>query len=362
MSDQKILKAKLEHANYTVADQPYEFSTTMTLNSDQLERISASTNGTHIPLAEVIDNYDQVEDRIKRIMGDQYSLDDYKKLPLNFLLIDAGISGIKSPDPYGGMTLGGTITLPAVHAATLPIDELTPCKRHKKLLAIDRPHYFINGAPHAFSHTLSHNNVDNEYKLLGSDFKLNNQMIFPSGEPEGSCGVLPQDSKLLVQYVQNGDVFLHGHVVDQDSMYPLGNPTRTEILSADARQGGSVKSQHLVAVKNGNYPVAWYQSEKADEKHLRDEGVVTPIDNFAYKTFHFIDSCNEARSTNFNNCCIWWDIDHMNVAKVPKITAKLKFKILPIVPYHSEGKKFVPYQNFIRHLKNEIVQVPKPFT
>lgn len=361
MHDQKILKAKLEHANYTVADQPYEFSTTMTLNDDQLKRISTASNGCNIPLSEVIDNYDSVENRIKRVMGDQYSLDDYRKLPLNFLLVDAGISGIKSPDPYGGMTLGGTITLPAVHAATLPTDELTPCKRYRKLLAIDKPHHFINGAPHAFSHTLSHNNVDNEYKLLGSDFKLNHRLVFPSKSAEGSGGVLPSDPKLLVNYVKNGDVFMHGHVVDQDSMYPMGNPTVTEILSADARQGGSVKSQHLVAVKNGNYPVAWYQNRKEDEKHIRDEGVVVPIDDFAYKTFHFIDSCNEARSTNFNNCCIWWDMDHMNIHKLPKITAKLKFKILPIVPHHEEGKEFVPYQNFVRHLKNEIEHVDKPF-
>jgi hypothetical protein len=361
MHDQKILKAKLEHANYTVADQPYEFSTTMTLDEDKLKQIHSTDGGVHIPLSSVIDNYDKVENRLKRVIGDQYSLDDHKKLPINFLLVDAGISGIKSPDPYGGMTLGGSITLPAVHAATLPTDELTPCRRHRKLLPINQPHYFINGNPHAFSHTLSHHNVDNEYKLLGSDSKLNSRMVFPSKKAEGSGGELPSDPRLLVDYVKGSDVFLHGHVVDQDAMYPSGNPTVTEILSADARAGGSVKSQYLVAIKNGNYPVVWWQSKKEDEKHIRDEGAVVPIDDFAYRMFHFIDSCNEARSTNFDKCCIWWDIDHLNIHRVPKITAKLKFKILPVVPYHEEGKEFVPYQNFVRHLKSEIDQVDKPF-
>jgi hypothetical protein len=363
MNDQELVKAKLEHANLTVADKPYEFSTAITLTREQLGRINTTPGGVNIPISEVIDNYPQVEDRLKRVFANQYSLDDHVKSPLNFMLVNAGIYGIKSPDPYGGMTLGGTLTLPAVHAATMPTDEISPCGGHRKLLPGSKPHYFVNGFPHVFHHTLSHNNVDNQYELIENKSVLNTRLVFPNMQVEGNGGVLPSDDKALVDYVKNKNngVFIIGHQVNENSVYPGGDrPTITEVLSADARQGGSVKSQHLIAVKNGTFPATWYNNA-VDKRHIRDEGVVVPVDDFAHKTYHFIDSCNESRATNFHTAGIWWDVDHINLTNIPKITAKLKFKILPIVPYHEYGKEHIPYQNFVKHLRNEITQVDKPF-
>lgn len=367
MSERKLqamIQAKLDHADYTVADTPYEFSTGMTLNRDQIAQIQNNPGGSNIPLAEVIDNYESIEDRIKRLMADQYSLNSHTKLPLNFMLINASIHGIKSPDPYGGMSLGGTLTMPAIKAATTPIDILTPCGKYRRLLpVINHPHYYINGSPHAFCHTMSHNNVDNEYKLLGPESVLNTKLVFPTKETEGMTGgVLPSNHAELIPYARQR-ASLHLHEANQNSVYPVGNPTITEMLSADSKQGGALKSQYVVSIKNGNYPTEWYKEKPQDSVHIKDEGVVAPIENFALKTFHFIDSLNESRCANFKNTGIWWDMDHLKCEKIPKITAKLKFKILPIVPFHKDGEKeHIPYQNFIRHLKAELDHVDKPFS
>lgn len=359
MQEQEIVKAKLDHANYTVADTPYEFSTSITLDGDQLDRIKTSENGMHIPLAEVIDEPEKVEESIKRRMGFNYSLDDHSKMPLNFVLLDASVTGLKSPDPNGSMMIGGSIALPAVHAATFPFDDLTPDGRYKKVLPYHLPAHFVNGNAHAFSHTLGHTNVDNEYSLISRGSAISPRIIFPSGETEGTGGVLPEDDAKLVEHAKR-HLVLHGHAINENSVYP-GNcrPTISEVLSADSRAGGAVKSQHLVALRNGSFPVAWYGKDQ-DQKFHRDEGVVAPIDDFTYRTFHFMDSCNESRSTNFKDCCIWWDIDHLK--SVPKVKAKIKFKILPIVPFHEDkGKVFIPYQNMVKHLRASLRTVDKPF-
>jgi hypothetical protein len=359
MQEQPIVRAKLDHANYTVADTPYEFSTSMTLTGDQLEKIRASGHGMHIPLSQVIDEPDKVEDRIKRKIGFNYSLDDYKKTPLNFILLDASVTGIKSPDANGSMMIGGAIALPAVHGATFPYEDLTPDGRYRKILPYRLGTNFVNGNEYAFSHTLAHNNVDNEYPLISRGTAISPRIIFPSGETEGTGGVLPEDDDKLVEHAKR-HLVLHGHTINENNVYPPNlRPTISEVLSADSRAGGAVKSQHLVALKNGSFPVAWYAKEQ-DQKFHRDEGVVAPIDDFTYRTFHFMDSCNESRSTNFKDCNIWWDVDHLK--SVPKVKAKLKFKILPIVPFHEQkGKVFIPYQNMVKHLRSTLKTVDKPF-
>jgi hypothetical protein len=263
------------------------------------------------------------------------------------------------------MSIGGTLTMPAIHAATMPTDELTPDGQYRKLLSINMPHHFIGGRPHMFHHTMSHNNVDNSYDLLRADSRLNNRLIFPSTKKtEGSGGTIPSENADLVEYVKNkcNGVFLHGHTVNNQSMYPSNQrPTMTQMLTSDARDGGTVKTQNLVAVRDGTFPATWYQTKESDRKHIRDEGVVAPIDDYAYKLYHFVDSVNEARATNFKTMGMWMDVDHMKIGNIPKITAKIKFKILPIVPYHEEGKEYIPYHNLVRHLKREIEQVDKPF-
>lgn len=359
MQHQKVLKAKLDHANYTVADTPYEFSTSMTLNEDQLNKIKNSVNGACIPLVEVIDNPEKIEENIKKKLGFNYSLDDHSKLPFNFILLDAGITGIKSPDANGSLMIGGALAFPAVHAATFPYDDISSDGLYRKILPYRGPCHYVNGNPYAFSHTLAHNNVDNEYTILSKGTAIGPRIVFPNGETEGTGGILPEDDERVVEHAKK-HLILHGHAIDDASVYPDDTkPTISEVLSADSRAGGAVKSQHLIALKNGSFPVAWYSKEQ-DQKFHRDEGIVVPIDDFTYRNFHFMDSCNESRSTNLNDCCIWWDIDHLK--SVPKVKAKLKFKILPIVPFHEQkGKIYIPYQNMVKHIRESLKHVDKPF-
>lgn len=368
--EQPLVKAKLEHANYTVADTPYEFSVKINLDKNQLRRINDSKGGLNIPMSEVIEEYPTFKRRLQHVFSDQYSLKDPEKLPLNFLLLNAGIAGIKSPDPYGSLGIHGVLTMPAVHAATMPTDIVTPDGRFKKVLPINIPHEYKGAHPYAFHHTPTHFNVDNYYDLISHDSKLNTQLVFPSSmSQEGTGGIVPGDgdSKLMIEYLKDrkNGILVHGHAVNNTTVYPDHRPTVTEMLTSQARSSkgeANVKSDFLVAVRNGSFPVSWYQTDDTERKHVRDEGVLAPIDNFAHKTFHFIDSCNEARSTNFENCGIWWDIDHLNLEKVPKITAKIKFRIVPIVPYHEGDEKvFVPYHNFVKHLRTQLTEVDQPF-
>lgn len=362
-----IVESKSEHAKFTVADTPHEFSTGITLSPKQLKLVNDTPGGHHFKLSDLIDNYPAFEDRLKLLYANQYSLDDPDKFLLNFLLISAGISGIRTPDPYNGLTFGGSLTQRAHHAGTMPTDVLTPDKEHKKLLARNVAPSFIDGHDHTFSHTLTPEMAKKNYTLLNEGFVLNDRLICPQTKArEGTGGVLPDDNRALVEYVKNraNGVFLPGHSVNNESMYPTKShlPTRTEMLTADSKKGGVVESQHSVALRNGGFPSTWYETKADDQRHIRDEGVQAPLDDFAYKNFHFIDSLNEARSTNFHNTGLWLDMDHFKLDNVPKVTAKLSFKILPIVPYHAEGKEFIPYHNFVKHLKSEITEVDKPFS
>jgi hypothetical protein len=361
MQNQEVVKAKIDHANYTVADTPYEFSTSITLDEEQLAKIAESEEGHNIPLAEVIDEPEKVEEHIRKRMAFNYSLDDSSKLPVNFILLDASISGIKSPDPNGSMMIGGSIAMNAVHGGTFPFDHVTADGLHRKMLPYHGACHFVNGNPHAFSHVMSPNGIVTEYPMISRGMSLNPRIVFPNGETEGTGGVLPSDDDALVAYAKDRLV-LHAHAINENSVYPGGaRPTISEVMSADSRAGGAVKSQYLVAMKNGTFPVAWYMTNADDKKFHRDEGVVAPLDDFARRSYHFMDSCNESRSTNFKDCCIWWDIDHLK--SVPKIKAKMKFKILPIVPYHDKkGRVFIPYQNIVKNIKTTLVRVDKPFS
>jgi hypothetical protein len=368
--EQPLIKAKLDHANYTVADTPYEFSVKINLDKNQLRRINETKGGLNIPMSDVIEDYPLFKKRLQHVFSDQYSLKDPEKLPLNFLLLNAGITGIKSPDPYGSMGIHGALTMPAVHAATMPTDVTTPDGRFKKILPVNIPHEYKGGDPYVFHHTPTHFNVDNYYDLISHDNVLNNQLVFPSSmNKEGTGGVVPGggDVNFMMKDLKNRNkgLLMYGHAVNNDTVYPECRPTVTEMLTSQARSSrgeANVKSDFLVAIRNGSFPASWYQNDAKERKFVRDEGALTPIDNFANKMYHFIDSCNEARSTNFENCGMWWDIDHLNLEKVPKITAKIKFRIVPIVPYHEGDEKiFVPYHNFVKHLKNQLVEVDQPF-
>lgn len=371
MTEQPLIKIKQEHANYTVADQPYEFSTKVTFNKDHLKRISESKNGANFVFSDIIDDYPRLEKRLKHVFADQYSLSDPEKLPLNFLLLNAGITGIKSPDPYGAMSIHGALTMPVVHGATMPTDVLVDGGKYKKILPLNMPHEYNGAEPYIFHHTMTHNNIDNYYDLIRHDSKLNHKLIFPSSMAmEGTGGVIPGDGDvdIMMEYLKDkkNGVLLHGHAINTDNVYPNGIPTITEMLTSQGRSTkgeANVKSEYLVAIKKGAFPETWYHSDDGDKKYIRDEGVLTNIDNFAHKKYHLLDSYNEARSTNLRSSGMCIDIDHINVDKIPKITAKVKFRIIPIVPCHDkEDKVFVPYHNFVKHVKSQLVKVDKPFS
>jgi hypothetical protein len=365
-SENLIIQSKLDHANYTVADRPYEFSTGITLTPTLLEKMNNTRGGCNFQLSEVIDNFPSVETRLKQLFTNQYSLDDPDKFLLNFLLISAGITGIRTPDPYNGRTIAGTLTQPAVHASTMPTDVLSADRQHKKMLPFNFPASFVDGHEHAFTHTLTPEMASHNHILLDGSSMLNDRLIFPQNrDREGTGGSLPPDDDVLVNYVKNKNngVLVHGHSVNNDSMYPTDRhyPTREEMLTADAKKGGVVETQHIVALRDGGFAPTWYDSKDNDRVHKKEKGVQAPIDDFARKTYHFIDSMNEARSTNFHNTGLWMDIDHGNLPKIKGITAKMSFKILPIVPFHKEGKEFIMYHNFVKHLKDEIKVVDRPF-
>lgn len=348
-----ILKAKQEHeSNYTVADQPMDITMTATLDRDQLKTIGSSREGHVIPIADVVDNFDDVEASLQKKLAFNYSLDEPSKFKLNFLVLEAAISDIQSPDNNGGMVIGGSFALPQMHSCNMPVDEVSPCGIFHKVSDQDAPVHFVLGQPHAFSHCLKHSQVKKSYPLVTRFSKLNPILIFPDGSIKGSGGVPhPKYADLA------NKAMLHGHAIDNESMYPSGSyPTITEVLSADSSGHGGVKSQHLVALPNQSWSRQWYKDRKSCD---REQGAVVPLYDYASDMYQFIDGYNQSRSTNFRKCGIWWNAESLK--EVPKIKAKLSFRIVPIVPKHKEGKELIPYNNFVKHLSSVITKVDKPF-
>lgn len=361
MNDQAILKAKLEHEeNYTVADSPLVVTMTATLDRDKLRRIAASKDGEVIPVSEIIDNFDDIENNLKKKLAFSYSLvEDPDRFLLNFLLLDCVISDIQSPDNNGGMVLGGSVALPNFYSASTPIDDITSCKKYKKLIDLNAPFHYVLGQPHAFSHSLKHSKVDAEHVLLSATSQLNPKILFPgnnickNNSLQGSGGAIhfTQDGRLM------SDVLLHGHVIDNDTMYPQNKySTITEVLSAESSGKGGVKSQHVVAIPSTAAPRYWFSKYNVYD---RDQGACVPLPEYAFQTYNFIDQYNASRCTNFRKCGICWNLECLK--DVPQIKMKLTFNILPIVQKHDSGKEFIPYNNFVRHLSNSIIQVDKPF-
>jgi hypothetical protein len=353
MDEQSILKAKLEHHSlYTVADQPMDITMTATLNKDQLRSISEAKGGHVIPISQVVDNYDDVVSSLKKKLAFNYSLEDSSKFKLNFLLLDANISDIQSPDNNGGMVIGGSLAFPNMYSSNMPIDEVSKCGKYRKVLDLDAPTHYVTGQPHAFSHALKHSRVDVSHPLMSRYSKLNPILVFPDGTMRGSGGVPPPKFASLAN-----DAMLHAHTINNDTMYP-GNKlsTITEVLSAESSGHGGIKSQHLVAIPNSAWPRSWYTEKKSCD---REEGAVVPLGDYAKDMYEFIDNYNQSRSTNFDKCGIWWNAECLKT--VPQIKAKLGFRIVPIVPKHKEGKELIPYNNYLRHLTHSIRKVDKPF-
>lgn len=353
MDERSISRVKADHAEfYTLADQPIDFSVSITLRSEQIKSICASREGQVIPLCQLIDNIQDTEASLRKRLAFSYSLEDPDKLPLNFLLLDAQISGIQSPDNNGGMVIGGSIAFPQMYSATTPIDELSPCGGYRKMLDLDSPMYFVNGQLHAFLHTLKHNTVSESYPLVTRHSKLNPLLLHPDGTIKGSGGV---PHAMFADLSKKA--MLHAHSIDNESMYPDASySTVTEVLSADSSGHGGVKSQHLVAIPNKAWPRSWYAQRKACD---REQGAVVPLADYAVDVYQFIDGMNQSRCTNFTKCGIWWNIECLK--DVPSMKAILSLRVVPIVPRHKEGKELVPWNNFVKHLMTVLTKTDKPF-
>jgi hypothetical protein len=92
----------------------------------------------------------------------------------------------------------------------------------------------------------------------------------------------------------------------------------------------------------------------------REEGALVPLDNYVNDMYDFMDGINESRCTNFETLGLWMNLDCLK--DVPKVTSKLSFRIVPIVPRHKDGGKLmIPYNNYMKHLTHALSAVDKPF-
>jgi len=336
--------------NYTVADQPMDITMSASLNRKHLDAIQDNERGYIVPISEMVDNYDKVEESIKKKLAFNYSLDDASKFPFNFLMLDGSVSDIQSPDNSGGMVLGGSLALPAVSGGTLPTDDVSPCGNYKKVLDHDAPIHYVLGEPHSFSHALKHSNVGSSYPLITRQSKLNQPMLFPTGQIRGTGGVSPTRYNDLIR-----KSLLYGHDIRNDTVYPDAKyNTVTETMNVHGMTGG-VTSSNLVGIPHSAWPASWYTERPS---YRNDNGMVVPLDEYASSMYEFIDQYNSSRPTNFNNAGIWWNGEM--IKNVPKIKAKLSFRVAPIVPANGDGKELIPYNNFLKHLSASLRRTDKP--
>lgn len=351
MDKHSIVKAKLDHENlYTIADQPMDVTMSATLNSDQLDLIKNSRAGHVIPISQVVDHYSDVEDSLKKKLAFNYSLEDHSKLPLNFLLLDASISDIQNPDNRGGI-LGGSLALPQMYAINMPIDDISPCGAYKKILDYDAPVHYVMGQAHSFAHSLRHHN-DSTYPLLARHSRINPQLIFPDGKIRGSGGVPPPKYADLAK-----TAVLHGHLIDNESMYPEGSFSTVSEEYAITSDGKS-KSYHVVALPEKSWPRQWYRDI---ESRNHDLGALVDLEEYASDAYNFLDKYHASRCTNFDKCGVWWNFKPNKEDAKKELRVKFNFRIIPIVPKHSEGKEMIPHRNYMKHLSKVIHTTSKPF-
>lgn len=351
MSDHHIHKEKVHHKdNLRVAPEPIVTSVSCTLTSHNIQSIFQSPDGNIFPLSDLIDDFAYVERALQVESSFSNYLEESHKVPFNFLLHDVSITDIQSPDNNGGFTLAGSLALPALKTASFPNDHLSHDGHYRKIFDLDKPIRFLGRQRHAFKHPLKHCAVDRIHHLLEPTSRINPSLTFKDNKQEGRGGV----ANVLTPSI------LHGHVINNKVAYPLGTePTVTEVLNADGRGTDGVKSRYLVSIRDSDYQRTWFMSKEDKENgYIREEGVVVPLEEYAYRTFHFIDNMNETRAANFRTAALWFGVDVLKT--VPKITFNLNLTVYPIVPT-VDDLNAVPRLNFLRHVKTSMAAVDKPF-
>lgn len=348
MEFQKLPSIKTSMANEcTVADQTFNVEVRGSISGRKLKASAQKGEGVIITFDKLIDGYDKFQAYLQRMIGQNYSLDDPKKINIAFFMIEAGIKDIQSPfESSAGVAFSSSLAFTHIKGMCHPNDHISKDKKYRKVLPKDSALTFHNGYPHTISHTLSPYCVNNFYPLLTATTEISPKYVLDDGNLKGSGGVFCLDTNCLM---------LHGHHINNDTAYPtIHEPTVTEVISADGGSKG-IKSEWLVALRDPIYQRSWY----SNSKHDREKGAYLPLSTYADSVYHFIDKMNSSRSTTFENSGLWINLDSK---PIEKITFILTFKLLFIVPkVDPEKRRQYLFENFKKELRLSMKKVDRPF-
>lgn len=356
MPEHPIFKSKIEHLeSKTYTDSPIEFTTSATLLKKDLEGIRSNADGKVMTWGEMIDNRAAVEDYIRANVNFTHKLGKDKEgdNAFNFILSDAKVHGIQSPDPNHGLLLAGTAAFPHIEGMNYPGHQHNGVWR--KVFDLNRPRFLGLGQPHSFGAIPKHHHSNDEHILFHVDSQTMPRVMYPDGEIHGASpfavSFKERDDGSL-QVVPRGPGMMHGHMVNNGSVY--GGLAVRPRVSTHLRPtaGDGVVTEEHVLIPPGIYQESWFS--KSPQYHT-DKGPMVPLKEYAEGTYDFLDQLNSTRVTNFDSSGIWWNAQYLK--EIPCIKMFLTFRIVPIVDYHSEGAKTVPYQNLLKHVKGELEEV-----
>jgi hypothetical protein len=341
MSEHYLVKKKGVYGDkYTLADQPINLTATGKLSSDMVAKIADSGNtGYFIAFDEMIDGFDSVHDALKRELNFNYSPpgetpDD----ALKFLLMEADITDIHTPVEKAGLQIGGTLAMPALSGLTFPVDEGHVHWDNKpgvwrKVYDLKGKRNFVLGQPHAFSHTLKHNNITKSHPLIKMDSLANHKLLFPN-----ATDVLP-----------TGPPLLYAYDVHNDTIYDDEQPTVSEVTKAT--DAGSFENVTFVYLPDSSFPRQWHRKHS---KYDVEGGARVPIEEHTLSTYKFLDNLYHNRCTTFDKSGMVWNA--RMVDKKSPVLFKLDFVVHPIVPNH-ENMELIPYLNFKKHASNSFPKI-----
>lgn len=354
MSEHPIFKSKVEHLeSKTYTDSPIEFTTSATLKKNDLDKIRTTAGGDVLTWGQMIDNRAAVEDYLKRVIASQHSLGEHDKYDLNFLLSDVKVSDIQSTDNNGGLVLAGSLAMPHIEGMTHPTHYHNG--KFRKVFDVSRPSNLAMGQPHSFMHALKHSNVHKEYPLITVDSQTLPHVMYPNGEIHGGNRfAVKYDERPdgTLQVVPQGPGMMHGHMISNDQVY--GDIEARPMVSTHLvpMASGGVNTENRVLIPPKIYQESWFA--KSPQYHT-DKGPMVPLDEYVQGNYDFLSQLDSSRSTNLDSSGIWWDVQYLK--DVPCIKMFLTFRIVPIVDFHKEGTKTVPYNNLLRHVKSQLVEM-----
>jgi hypothetical protein len=361
MSEHPIFKSKVEHLeSKTYTDSPIEFTTSATLLKKDLERIRSNADGEVMTWGQMIDNRAAVEEYLRsqinfnhKLMKKKDNKDKNGDEPVNFILSDAKVHGIQSPDPHGGLVMAGTAAFPYIEGMDYPSHQHNG--KWRKVFDLNRPRFLALGKPHSFGAIPKPQHSKDEHILFHIDSQTMPQVMYPDGEIHGASPfavTFKERDDGSLQVVPRGPGMMHGHMINNESVY--GCVTARPQVSTHLRPtaGDGVVTEEHVLIPPGIYQESWFS--RSPQYHT-DKGPMVPLKEYAEGTYDFLDQLNSTRVTNLDSSGIWWNAQYLK--DIPCIKMFLTFRIIPIVDYHKEGAKTVPYQNLLKHVKGVIEEV-----